>query len=75
MANWPNWLPIKESLRDNKVYGAPQIQDVIKLNTNENPYQLPKSVITELINEIEIIAKNLNPPRIVTGKQIGRAHV
>ena len=60
MANWPNWLPIKESLRDNKVYGAPQIQDVIKLNTNENPYQLPKSVITELINEIEIIAKNLN---------------
>ncbi len=60
MANWPNWLPIKESLRDNKVYGAPQIQDVIKLNTNENPYQLPKSVITELTNEIEIIAKNLN---------------
>jgi histidinol-phosphate aminotransferase len=60
VANWPNWLPIKESLRDNKVYGAPQIQDVIKLNTNENPYQLPKSVITELTNEIEIIAKNLN---------------
>lgn len=60
MANWPDWLPIKNALRGNKIYGAPQLQDVVKLNTNENPYPLPHSVVTELTSEIASIATSLN---------------
>lgn len=60
MPNWPSWLPIKDSLRDSQIYGAPQLEDVTKLNTNENPFPLPKSVVTELTREIELIAGNLN---------------
>jgi histidinol-phosphate aminotransferase len=60
MPNWPSWLPIKDSLRDSHIYGAPQIEDVTKLNTNENPYPLPISVVTELTREIESISSDLN---------------
>ena len=60
MANWPSWLPIKSAIADSKVYGAPQIQEVIKLNTNENPFELPEIVVNAITEEIQKVATNLN---------------
>jgi histidinol-phosphate aminotransferase len=60
MANWPSWLPIKSAIADSKVYGAPQIQEVIKLNTNENPFKIPEIVVNAITEEIQKVATNLN---------------
>jgi histidinol-phosphate aminotransferase len=49
-SQWPYWLPLRSELRNINPYGAPQINDVIALNTNENPFALPPEV-TEAINE------------------------
>ena len=58
--SWPNWLPIRSALADLKPYGAPQITDVIALNTNENPYQLPDTVVSEMLATLPKILQNLN---------------
>ena len=57
---WPSWLPLREDLRALTPYGAPQIQDVIQLNTNENPYPLPTEVAAAIVEEIAQVVKNLN---------------
>ena len=57
---WPAWLPIRSELRELKPYGAPQIANVIHLNTNENPFELPKAVAEALRARIEVIASSLN---------------
>jgi histidinol-phosphate aminotransferase len=58
--SWPNWLPIRSALADLKPYGAPQITDVTALNTNENPYQLPDAVVSEMLAALPKILQNLN---------------
>lgn len=60
MSNWPAWLPLKSALSDSSVYGAPQISQVIKLNTNENPFPLPAKVVSEISEEIKQVATDLN---------------
>ena len=40
MNNWPDWLPLRDELRSEVAYGAPQIDVPIRLNTNENPFPL-----------------------------------
>ena len=57
---WPSWLPLREDLCALTPYGAPQIQDVIQLNTNENPYPLPTEVAAAIVEEIAQVVKNLN---------------
>ena len=57
---WPDWLPLRDDLVELKPYGAPQIGDVIALNTNENPYQLPLEVQRAILKEIESVLANLN---------------
>ena len=32
--DWPNWLPLREDLKDQSPYGAPQLPLEVKLNTN-----------------------------------------
>jgi histidinol-phosphate aminotransferase len=60
MSNWPSWLPLKSVFTDSTVYGAPQMADVIKLNTNENPFSLPAQVVKEITQAIEDLSSNLN---------------
>ena len=42
---WPTWLPLRPDLQDLKPYGAPQMKDVVALNTNENPFELPEACL------------------------------
>ena len=60
MSTWPEWLPIREDLKALSPYGAPQIEKVIALNTNENPYPLPQQVVEQITTAISKIAPNLN---------------
>ena len=60
MSNWPDWLPLRDDLRGLSAYGAPQINNVAALNTNENPFPLPKSVIDSMIENLKEILPNLN---------------
>lgn len=57
---WPDWLPLRAELRELKAYGAPQIENVIHLNTNENPFELPKVVAQALQARIATVATSLN---------------
>jgi histidinol-phosphate aminotransferase len=60
MSNWPSWLPLRKDLQDLSPYGAPQIQDVIALNTNENPFELPKEVVDQILKELPTVLAGLN---------------
>ncbi len=57
---WPSWLPLRDDLRELTPYGAPQITDVVQLNTNENPFPLPDEVASTIVDEISKVVKNLN---------------
>jgi histidinol-phosphate aminotransferase len=57
---WPSWLPIRSELADLKPYGAPQISGVRALNTNENPYELPAKVVSEMLESLPKVLANLN---------------
>ncbi|MEI6648234.1 MAG: histidinol-phosphate transaminase [Actinomycetes bacterium] len=60
MGNWPDWLPLREDLRSLSAYGAPQIENVLHLNTNENPYPLPSEVSQAIISRIGEVVSTLN---------------
>jgi histidinol-phosphate aminotransferase len=57
---WPSWLPIRSELADLKPYGAPQISGVRALNINENPYELPAKVVSEMLEALSKVLANLN---------------
>lgn len=60
MSNWPAWLPLRSDLSDLTPYGAPQITDVTALNTNENPFALPKKVVDAILAKLPSTLENLN---------------
>ena len=60
MSNWPDWLPLREDLKELTPYGAPQIQNVVALNTNENPFSLPAELVEKMAAKISEIAIDLN---------------
>jgi histidinol-phosphate aminotransferase len=57
---WPYWLPIRADLYGISPYGAPQISDVVALNTNENPFELPKTVQDSIVSRIGEVVHGLN---------------
>ncbi|MCX6430545.1 MAG: histidinol-phosphate transaminase [Actinobacteria bacterium] len=57
---WPAWLPLRKDLLDLSPYGAPQIDAVARLNTNENPYSLTPELVNALVSRFEEIATTLN---------------
>ena len=57
---WPAWLPIRDDLRGERAYGAPQLDVAVRLNTNENPFSLPQVVVEDIQREISAVAANLN---------------
>ncbi len=58
--DWPNWLPLREDLKDQSPYGAPQLPLEVKLNTNENPFSLSPALVKKLSEAIANSAKDFN---------------
>lgn len=56
----PEWVPIRDDLREFEPYGAPQIPDVINLNVNENPYAPSAQVAADIAEAVRIAATGLN---------------
>ena len=59
-SQWPYWLPLRSDLRNISPYGAPQIEGVVALNTNENPFPLPIEVVEVMSARITEVIANLN---------------
>ncbi len=53
-------LPIRDDLRGLTPYGAPQLAVAVRLNTNENPWPPPASLVAELARELPATAAGLH---------------
>jgi histidinol-phosphate aminotransferase len=53
-------LPLRPELRGRTPYGAPQLAVRHRLNTNENPYPLPGSLLADLGTALAEAARDLN---------------
>jgi histidinol-phosphate aminotransferase len=62
-------LPLRADLRGGSPYGAPQLDVPVRLNTNENSYDVPDEVIAAVVDAVRQQAKHLNryPDREFTG--------
>ncbi|MBU3715996.1 MAG: histidinol-phosphate transaminase [Candidatus Nanopelagicaceae bacterium] len=58
--NFPAWLPLRAELSELSPYGAPQVDVPVRLNTNENPYNLSDELQEALLAEISRCLKDLN---------------
>ena len=56
----PGWVPIREELRDDEPYGAPQIDVPVQLNTNENPYGPSEETARDIADSVHRAASTLN---------------
>jgi histidinol-phosphate aminotransferase len=56
----PDDLPIREELRGQEAYGAPQLDVPVRLNTNENPYPLPAELVARIAERVAEAAASLN---------------
>jgi histidinol-phosphate aminotransferase len=53
-------LPIRDELRGQVPYGAPQLDVPVRLNTNENPYPLPEPLVQRIAERVREAARDLN---------------
>jgi histidinol-phosphate aminotransferase len=53
-------LPIRDDLRGQTPYGAPQLDVAVRLNTNENSYPLPDEVVDAIAKAVQAELKDLN---------------
>jgi histidinol-phosphate aminotransferase len=53
-------LPIRDELRGQSPYGAPQLEVPVRLNTNENPYPLPEPLVARIAERVADAARGLN---------------
>jgi histidinol-phosphate aminotransferase len=53
-------LPLREDLRGLTPYGAPQLDVAVRLNTNENPYPPPASLVEDLVAAVAAAATSTN---------------
>ncbi|WP_406197645.1 histidinol-phosphate transaminase [Kitasatospora sp. NBC_01560] len=53
-------LPVRDELRGQSPYGAPQLDVPVQLNTNENPYQLPEELVARIAERVAEAARHLN---------------
>ncbi|QGG41135.1 histidinol-phosphate transaminase [Aeromicrobium yanjiei] len=56
----PDWVPIREELRDDEPYGAPQLDVPVQLNTNENPYGPSEETARDIADSVLRVATTLN---------------
>ncbi|MDY0812362.1 histidinol-phosphate transaminase [Kitasatospora purpeofusca] len=55
-----NDLPVRDELRGQSPYGAPQLDVPVQLNTNENPYPLPEELVARIAERVAEAARHLN---------------
>ncbi len=53
-------LPLREELRGRSPYGAPQLDVPVRLNTNENSYPVPDSVVEAISKALYAELRDLN---------------
>ncbi|GHJ38252.1 histidinol-phosphate transaminase [Streptomyces sp. TS71-3] len=53
-------LPVRDELRGQSPYGAPQLDVPVRLNTNENPYPLPEPLVERIAERVREVARDLN---------------
>jgi histidinol-phosphate aminotransferase len=53
-------LPLRDELRGQVPYGAPQLDVPVKLNTNENPYPPSELVVADIAAGVAAAARGLN---------------
>jgi histidinol-phosphate aminotransferase len=53
-------LPLREELRGQSPYGAPQLDVPVRLNTNENPYAPSQALVDDLVETVTKVASDLN---------------
>ncbi|HZI98217.1 MAG TPA: histidinol-phosphate transaminase [Actinomycetales bacterium] len=53
-------LPLREDLRGRAPYGAPQLEVAVRLNTNENSYDVPPDVVTAVVDALSREVPHLN---------------
>ena len=53
-------LPLREELRGQSPYGAPQLDVPVRLNTNENPYAPSQALVDDLVETVTKVAADLN---------------
>lgn len=53
-------LPIRDDLRGRTPYGAPQLDVPVRLNTNENSYPVPESVVEAIGKAVAAELRDLN---------------
>jgi histidinol-phosphate aminotransferase len=56
----PAWVPIRDELREDEPYGAPQLDVPVQLNTNENPYAPSEAVAQDIGDSVRDAALSLN---------------
>lgn len=68
MANLSD-LPLRDELRGQSAYGAPQLKVTNQLNTNENPYAPSQAIIDEIAEKVRELGAELNryPDRDAVG--------
>jgi histidinol-phosphate aminotransferase len=53
-------LPLRDELRGEVPYGAPQLDVAVQLNVNENPYPPSEKVVAEIADAVAKAARTLN---------------
>jgi histidinol-phosphate aminotransferase len=53
-------LPIRDDLRGQQPYGAPQIDVPVRLNTNENPFSPSSAVVDSVTRRVAVAAATVN---------------
>jgi histidinol-phosphate aminotransferase len=53
-------LPLREELRGESPYGAPQLDVAVCLNVNENPYPPSAAVVADIASAVATVASTLN---------------
>ncbi len=53
-------LPIREDLKGQKPYGAPQLAVPVALNVNENTHRIPEEVAVDIIGRLAAAVLNIN---------------
>ncbi|HEY7718859.1 MAG TPA: aminotransferase class I/II-fold pyridoxal phosphate-dependent enzyme, partial [Pedococcus sp.] len=51
---------LRPDLRGKTAYGAPQLDVPVRLNTNENSYPVPESVVRDITAAVAAVAADLN---------------
>jgi histidinol-phosphate aminotransferase len=53
-------LPLRDELRGQQPYGAPQLDVAVRLNVNENPYPPSEAVVADIAAAVASAARGLN---------------